>query len=81
MDAETVEEIIEIIASCLRVEREKVTENAHFIDHLGADSLDMIDLYSVIEERFCVNLSINNAEIVTLQEMKDFVENSNRIRL
>ena len=49
----------------LGVEEEKVTENASFIDDLGADSLDTVELVMAFEEEFGVEIPDDAAETIT----------------
>lgn len=62
----TEEEIFEklrpILVDQLKVEEEKVTLEATFIDDLNADSLEMVDLIIVIEEEFRISVSDEDAE-------------------
>ena len=52
----------EIIASELGVEVEKVTGDAHFVDDLGADSLDTVELVMAFEEEFGLEIPDEDAE-------------------
>ena len=56
----------------LGVEEEKVTENASFIDDLGADSLDTVELVMAFEEEFGIEIPDDAAE--TIQTFGDAVE-------
>ncbi len=51
-----------IVCEQLAVEADKVTETASFIDDLGADSLDIVELVMVMEERFEVDIPDSDAE-------------------
>jgi acyl carrier protein len=52
-----------IVVEHLGVEEEKVTENASFIDDLGADSLDTVELVMAFEEEFGIEIPDDAAEI------------------
>jgi acyl carrier protein len=52
----------DIIASELGVEKSKVTEDAHFVDDLGADSLDTVELVMAFEEEFGIEIPDEDAE-------------------
>jgi acyl carrier protein len=66
-----------IVIEHLNVEAEKVTENASFIDDLGADSLDTVELVMAFEEEFNVEIPDDAAEkIATVKDAIDFI-NSN----
>lgn len=54
-----------IIAEQLGVKMEEVTENASFIDDLGADSLDTVELVMALEEKFGVEIPDEDAEKMT----------------
>ena len=59
--------VVKIVSDHLGVDTEKVTEEASFIDDLGADSLDTVELVMVFEDEFGVEISDEAAEkIVTV---------------
>jgi acyl carrier protein len=60
--SDTAERVKEIIASELGVEIEKVTDDAHFVDDLGADSLDTVELVMAFEEEFGIEIPDEDAE-------------------
>ena len=67
-------EMIDIIVEQLSVEKEKVVPNASFVDDLGADSLDLVELIMAMEEEFDVEIPDEEAEkIATVQDAIDFV--------
>jgi acyl carrier protein len=61
-----------IVVEHLGVEEEKVTENASFIDDLGADSLDTVELVMAFEEEFGIEIPDDAAE--TIQTFGDAVK-------
>lgn len=64
-----------IVVEHLNVEAEKVTENASFIDDLGADSLDTVELVMAFEEEFNVEIPDDAAEsIVTVGDAIKFIK-------
>ena len=66
-----------IVADHLGVEEDKVTNEASFIDDLGADSLDTVELVMAFEEEFGSEISDSEAEkILTVGNAIKFVENS-----
>ena len=71
--------IKKIVADHLGVEEEKVTEEASFIDDLGADSLDTVELVMAFEEEFGCEIPDDAAEkIVTLKDAVTYLSaNSN----
>ncbi|MGB5987672.1 MAG: acyl carrier protein [Desulfobacterales bacterium] len=61
-----------IIAEKLSVDLEEVVEEASFIDDLGADSLDLVELIMSMEEEFDIDISDEDAE--KLVTVKDAIE-------
>jgi acyl carrier protein len=70
--SETAERVKKIVVEHLGVEAEKVTEEASFIDDLGADSLDIVELVMAFEEEFGVEIPDDAAEKITT--VKDAIE-------
>jgi acyl carrier protein len=69
------ERIKKIVIQHLDVDPEKVTENASFIDDLGADSLDNVELVMAFEEEFGVEIPDDAAETIqTVGDAVRFVE-------
>ena len=65
-----------MVADHLGVDEVKVTEEANFIDDLGADSLDTVELVMAFEEEFGSEISDNEAEkILTVGDAIKFIEN------
>lgn len=63
-----------IVVEHLGVEESKVTDNASFIDDLGADSLDTVELVMAFEEAFAVEIPDDAAEkILTVKDAIDFI--------
>lgn len=56
------DEVKAIIAEQLGVKVEEVTDNASFVDDLGADSLDTVELVMALEEKFGVEIPDEDAE-------------------
>ena len=64
-----------IVVEHLGVEADKVTESASFIDDLGADSLDTVELVMAFEEEFSIEIPDDAAEtIVTVGDAVKFLE-------
>ena len=61
-----------MVVEHLDVEEEKVTDNAHFIDDLGADSLDNVELVMAFEEEFDIEIPDDAAE--NIQTVGDAVK-------
>ena len=69
------EKVKKIVVDHLGVEESRVTSESKFIDDLGADSLDTVELVMAFEEEFGVELPDDAAEsIVTVQNAIDFLE-------
>lgn len=69
------ERIKKIVIEHLDVDAEKVSENASFIDDLGADSLDNVELVMAFEEEFGVEIPDDAAETIqTVGDAIRFVE-------
>ena len=58
-------QVKEIIAAQLSVDPEKVTSDAKFIEDLGADSLDTVELVMAFEDKFSVEVPDEDAEKIT----------------
>ena len=70
------QEMVDIIVEQLSVEKDKVVPNASFVDDLGADSLDLVELIMAMEEAFDIEIPDEDAEkIVTVQDAVDYVNN------
>ncbi len=65
-------QVKEIIVEQLGVEAEKVTSDAKFIEDLGADSLDTVELVMAFEDKFSIEVPDDAAE--KLKSVKDVVE-------
>lgn len=73
--SETAERVKKIVVEHLGVDAEKVTEEASFIDDLGADSLDIVELVMAFEEEFSVEIPDDAAEkIATVKDAIDFID-------
>jgi acyl carrier protein len=69
MTDERREEIIDIIQKQLDSKREEIIPEARFIDDLGADSLDIVEMLMALEEKF--EIEIPDAEAETLETVGD----------
>ena len=73
--SDTSERVKKIVVEHLGVEESKVTENASFIDDLGADSLDTVELVMAFEEEFECEIPADAAEkILTVKDAISFIE-------
>ena len=68
------DKIKRIIAEKLSVDLEEVVPEASFVDDLGADSLDLVELIMSMEEEFEVDISDEDAEkLVTVKDAIDYI--------
>jgi len=68
------ERVKKIIVEHLGVDAAKVTDNASFIDDLGADSLDTVELVMAFEEEFGIEIPDDAAEkIITVKDAVDYI--------
>src|SRR5450759_4401986 len=73
--SEIAEKVKTIVVEHLGVEEAKVTAEASFIDDLGADSLDTVELVMAFEEAFSVEIPEDAAEkIATVKDAIDYIE-------
>ncbi len=71
------ERVKKIVVEHLGVDESKVTDSASFIDDLGADSLDTVELVMAFEEEFGCEIPDDAAEkIVTVKDAVNFIEQS-----
>ena len=69
------ERIKKIIVEQLNVEEEQVTPNAHFVEDLGADSLDNVEMVMAFETEFEIEIPDEDTEKITnMQEAVAYVE-------
>ena len=69
------EKVKDIIVEELGVEREKLTSDASFMEDLGADSLDTVELVMAFEEEFGIEIPDEDAEKITrVKEAIEYIE-------
>ena len=72
---EIFEKIKNIILEQLQVSESVVTEDASFIDDLGADSLDLVELIMALEEEFGIEIPDSDAEkVVTVGDVVNYIK-------
>lgn len=77
--SEIADRIKQIVVEHLGVDEAKVTPEASFIDDLGADSLDTVELVMAFEEAFNVEIPEDAAEkIATVKDAIDYIEKQNK---
>ena len=75
MAAAVEDKVKQIIVEQLGVDEGEVTPNASFVDDLGADSLDRVELIMALEETFGIEIPDEDAEkIVTVQNAVDYIQ-------
>ena len=73
--SDVADRVKKIVLEHLGIDESKVVENASFIDDLGADSLDTVELVMAFEEEFSCEISDDEAEkILTIKNAIDFME-------
>ena len=71
----TFERVKKVIVEQLDVPQEEVKPEAHFVDDLGADSLDVVELVMGLEEEFDIEIPDEDAEKITrVKEAIDYIE-------
>lgn len=75
---ESIEERVKkIIVDQLGVDESEVTDDASFVDDLGADSLDTVELVMAFEEEFNIEIPDEDAEkITTVQDAVDYIKSN-----
>ena len=73
------DKVKQIIIEQLSVEESEVTPAASFVDELGADSLDRVELIMALEEAFDLEIPDEQAEkIKTVQDAVDYIEKNSK---
>ena len=71
---EIIEKVKAVIVEQLSVEEDDVTEDASFVDDLGADSLDIVELVMALEDKFGISIPDEEAEsIKTVGNAVEFI--------
>lgn len=71
----TLDKVKEVIIDKLGVEEDKIVPDASFIDDLGADSLDTVELIMQLEEEFGIEIPDEDAEkMTTVKSVVDYIE-------
>jgi acyl carrier protein len=78
MSGDISSKVKKIVADHLGIDEVKVTEDSSFIDDLGADSLDTVELVMAFEEEFSIEIPDDAAEtITTVKDAISFIESQN----
>jgi acyl carrier protein len=71
------ERVIDIVAEQLGVDKDKITTETSFVNDLGADSLDTVELVMELEEEFDINIPDDAAEkIQTVGQAVEYIEST-----
>jgi acyl carrier protein len=77
--ASTQDKVKQIIIEQLSVEESEVTSSASFVDDLGADSLDRVELIMAFEEAFDIEIPDEQAETIkTVQDAVTYIEKNSK---
>jgi len=77
MSDDLLNKIVDIVIDKLDVDKSKVTEDAKFIDDLGADSLDTVELIMQFEEDFGLDIPDEDAEkIQSVKDALNYIKNN-----
>jgi len=75
-NVEILDRVKQIIADQLSIDEDQIVPEASFIDDLGADSLDIVELIMAFEEEFDMEIPDEDAEkIKTVQDVLDYIKN------
>lgn len=75
----TFDRVKKVVVEQLDVAEDEVTPQASFVDDLGADSLDVVELVMGLEEEFDVEIPDEDAEkITTVQEAVTYIDNKSK---
>ncbi|HMA59234.1 MAG TPA: acyl carrier protein [Halanaerobiales bacterium] len=73
--ADVFDRIVKVVSEELAISEDEITEDASFIDDLGADSLDVVELIMALEEEFDIEIPDEDAEeIATVSDAVDYIE-------
>jgi acyl carrier protein len=71
----TQEQVTKIVSELLKTDPTKITKDSHFINDLGGDSLDAVEIALAIEDAFNIVVPDNQAgKLVTVGQLVDFIE-------
>jgi acyl carrier protein len=69
------EKVYRVIAEKLEIDSEEIVPEASFVDDLGADSLDLVELIMSMEEEFEIDIDDKDSEkLKTVQDVLDYLE-------
>lgn len=69
------EEVKEMIAKQLRIDADSIEDDSNIVTDLGADSIDLVEMLMMIEERLDITITDEEAaELKTVRDVVDFIE-------
>jgi|TARA_X000000368_G_scaffold136292_1_gene107010 acyl carrier protein len=75
--SEVLDKVVEIVCNQLTVNKDDVTPDSSFVEDLGADSLDTVELVMAFEEEFGLEIPDDEAEnITTIKSAVDWIQNN-----
>ena len=75
--SEVLDKVVEIVCNQLTVNKDNVTPDSSFVEDLGADSLDTVELVMAFEEEFGLEIPDDEAEnITTIKSAVDWIQNN-----
>ena len=75
--SEVLDKVVEIVCNQLTVNKDDVTSDSSFVEDLGADSLDTVELVMAFEEEFGLEIPDDEAEnITTIKSAVDWIQNN-----
>ena len=76
---EDFEKIKEILVDVLGANKDDIKSESKFVDDLGADSLDLVELIMSLEDKFQIEISDADAEtIITVQDALDYIAKNSK---
>ena len=73
-----IDDIKEVVVEQLSVSADEVKEDSKFVEDLGADSLDVVELVMALEEKFDIEIPDDEAEkIQTVQDVINYIQSKN----
>ncbi len=76
---ENFDKLKEILVDVLGVKEEDIKAESRFVDDLGADSLDLVELIMSFEDKFSIEISDEQAEkLVTVKDALDYIESQSK---
>jgi acyl carrier protein len=76
---ENFEKIKEILVDVLGAKKDDIKPESKFVDDLGADSLDLVELIMSLEDKFQIEISDTDAEtIITVQDALDYIAKNSK---